>query len=74
VDVEKCFEFGWDVLEKCENSVLRVLVAESVEDEAIFGYEGITVSWNPISYSRLNTPRKRIKLKTKKAIAHRCCG
>jgi hypothetical protein len=74
MDVEKCFEFGWDVLEKRENSVLRMLVAESVENEDIFGYEGIAVSWNPISYSRLNTPRKRIKLKTKKAIAHRCCG
>jgi hypothetical protein len=74
MDVEKDFEFGWNILEKRENAVLRMLVPESVENEAVFGYEGITVSGNPISYSRLNTPRKRIKLKTKKAIAHRCCG
>jgi len=57
VDVEERFEFGGYVLEKRENSVLRVFVSESVEDEAIFGYEGIAVSENPISYSRLNTPR-----------------
>ena len=61
MDVEKCFEFGWDVLEKRENAVLRMLVAESVENEAVFGYEGITVGGNPISYSRLNTPRKKNK-------------
>jgi len=36
VDVEERFEFGWDVLEKCENSVVWVLVPESIEDEAVF--------------------------------------
>jgi hypothetical protein len=58
VDGKERFEFGWDVLEKRENSVLRVLVPESVENKAVFGYEGIAVSGNPFSYSRFNTPRK----------------
>jgi hypothetical protein len=45
--VEKLFELGWDVLEECENSVCWVLVSEGVEDEAFFGYEGVSVSGNP---------------------------
>jgi hypothetical protein len=57
VDVEKCFEFGWDVLEKRENSVVWVLVSESVENKAVFGYEAIAVSWNPICYCRFVAPR-----------------
>jgi hypothetical protein len=49
VDVEKLFELGWDILQERENSVVRVLVSESVEDETFFGYEGVSVSGNPIS-------------------------
>jgi hypothetical protein len=47
--MEKRLELGWDVLQERENSVVRVLVSESVEDETFFGYEGVSVSWNPIS-------------------------
>jgi hypothetical protein len=46
--VEKLFKLGWDVLEERENSFLRVLVAEGVEDEAFLGYEGVPVCRNPI--------------------------
>jgi hypothetical protein len=49
VNVEKLFEFGWDILQESENAVVRVLVAEGVEDEAFFGYEGVSVSGNPVS-------------------------
>jgi hypothetical protein len=69
VDVEERFEFGWDVFEKRENSVVGVLVSEGVEDEAVFGYERVAVGGNPFSHCRFNTPRKEWKLKTKKAIA-----
>jgi hypothetical protein len=69
LNVEERFEFGGDVLEKRENSVSGMLVAEGVEDEAVFGYERVSVSGNPFSYCRLNTPWKEWKLKTKKAIA-----
>ena len=70
MDVEKCFEFCWNVFEERENSVVWVLVAEGIEDEAFFGYEGVSVSWNPVSScSRFNAPRNRLKLKPKKAIA-----
>jgi hypothetical protein len=55
--VEKLFEFGWDVLEERENAVLRVLVAEGVEDEAFPGYERVSVCWNPICNCRFSTPR-----------------
>jgi hypothetical protein len=47
--MEKRLELGWDVLQEREDSVVRVLVSEGVEDEAFFGYEGVSVSWNPIS-------------------------
>jgi hypothetical protein len=36
VDVEKCFEFCWNVFEERENSVVWVLVPEGVEDETVF--------------------------------------
>jgi len=49
VDIEKCLELGWDVLQESENSVVRVLVAEGVEYEAVFGYESVAISWNPVS-------------------------
>ena len=49
VNVEKVFELGWDILQESENAVVRVLVAEGVEDEAFFGYEGVSVSGNPVS-------------------------
>jgi len=47
--MEKRLELGWGVLQERENSIVRVLVSESVEDETFFGYEGVSVSWNPIS-------------------------
>jgi len=47
--VEKLLELGWNILEESENSVVWVLVAEGVEDEAFFGYEGVSVSGNPVS-------------------------
>jgi hypothetical protein len=34
-----------------------VFVAEGVEDEAVFGYEGIAVSGKPISHCRFDAPR-----------------
>jgi len=46
-----------------------MLVAKSIEDESVFGYESISIHWSPFNFSRLNTPRKRVKLKIKKAIA-----
>jgi len=47
--VEEVFEVGWDVLEESENAVGWVLVAEGVEYEAVFGYEGVSVSGHPVS-------------------------
>jgi hypothetical protein len=47
--VEKLLELGWNILQESENSVGWVLVAEGVEDEAFFGYEGVSISWNPVS-------------------------
>jgi hypothetical protein len=44
VDAEERFEFGWNILEKSENTPFWMLVAESVEDEAFFGDEGVAVS------------------------------
>jgi len=55
--VEKRLELGRDVLQERENSVVRVLVPEGVENETVFGYEGISISGNPISYSRFDAPR-----------------
>jgi hypothetical protein len=49
VNVEKLFEFSWDILQESDNSVGWVFIAEGVEDEAFFGYEGVSVSWNPVS-------------------------
>jgi hypothetical protein len=48
-NVEKLLELSWNILEECENAVVWVLVAEGVEDEAFFGYEGVSVSGNPVS-------------------------
>jgi hypothetical protein len=47
--VEKLLELSWNILEESENSVAWMLVAEGVEDEAFFSYEGVSVSWNPVS-------------------------
>jgi hypothetical protein len=66
--VEESLELGGDVFEECENAVVWVLVPESVEDEAVFGYERVSVRGNPFNFSRFNTPRKRMKLKIKKAM------
>jgi len=55
--VEKRLELGWDILQERKNSLVGMLIPESVEDEAFFGYEGISISGNPISYSRFNAPR-----------------
>jgi hypothetical protein len=52
-------ELGGDVLEKRENPVDGMFIAEGVEDEAVFGYERVSVSRNPISRCRFNTPRKK---------------
>jgi hypothetical protein len=46
--MEKLSEFSWNILQKCENSVVWMLVAEGVEDKAFFGYEGVSVSGNPV--------------------------
>jgi ribosomal protein L11 methylase PrmA len=62
-------EICGDILEERENPVLRVFVPEDVEDEAVFGHERVSVRWNPLSHCRFETPRKRMKLKIKKAIA-----
>jgi len=72
--VEKLFELGWYILQESENSVVRVLVSESIENKTLFGYESISVSGNPISNSRFNAPRIEIKLKTKKSIAYYIFG
>jgi hypothetical protein len=55
--MEKRFERRGDVFEKRENSVLRVLVPEGVEDEAVFGYERVSVGGNPFNLCRFNAPR-----------------
>jgi hypothetical protein len=47
--VEKLLELSWNILEESENAVIWVLVAEGVEDEAFSGYEGVSVSGNPVS-------------------------
>jgi hypothetical protein len=49
VDVEKRLELGWDIFQERKNSLVGMLIPESVEDEAFFGYEGVSVSWNPVS-------------------------
>jgi hypothetical protein len=49
VNVEKLFELGWDILQESENSVVRVLVSESIENKTLFSYESISVSGNPTS-------------------------
>jgi len=67
--VEELLEFCGDVFEERENAVVWVFVPEGVEDEAVFGYESVSVRGNPFTCNRFNTPRKRVKLKTKKAIA-----
>jgi hypothetical protein len=69
LDVEERLEFGGDVLEERENPIIWMFVAESVEDEAVFGYERVSVGWNPFICCRFYTPRNEWRLKTKKAIA-----
>jgi hypothetical protein len=69
LNVEERLEFGGDVFEERENAVAGVLVPEGVEDEAVFGYERVSVRWEPFNFSRFNTPRKRMNLNTKKGIA-----
>jgi hypothetical protein len=54
--VEKRLELRRDVLQERENSLVWMLIPESVENKAFIGYEGISISRNPISYSRFNTP------------------
>jgi hypothetical protein len=68
LDVEEGLELGGDVFEERENPVVGMLVAESVEDETVFGYERVAVRGNPFNFSRFNTPRKRMMLKIKKAM------
>ncbi len=49
LNLEKFFERSWNVFEESENSVVWMCVSEGVEDKAFFGYESISVSWNPAS-------------------------
>jgi len=55
--MKKRLELGWDVLQERKNSFVGMLIPESVEDEAFLGYEGISISGNPISCSRFDAPR-----------------
>jgi hypothetical protein len=61
-------ELCGDVFKERENPVVWVFVPEGVEDEAVFGYERVSVRGNPFNFSRFNTPRKEWKLKIKKAM------
>jgi len=54
--VKKRLELGWNILQERKNSLVWMLIPESVENKAFIGYEGISISRNPISYSRFNTP------------------
>jgi hypothetical protein len=47
--MKKVLEFAGDVLKESEDPAFRVFVAKRVEYEAFFGYEGISISGNPIS-------------------------
>jgi hypothetical protein len=47
INVKKCLELGWDVLQERKNSLVWMLIPESVENKAFFGYEGISITWNP---------------------------
>jgi hypothetical protein len=47
--VEKLLELGWDILQESENSVVRVLVSESIENKTLFSYESISIGRNPTS-------------------------
>jgi hypothetical protein len=55
--VEESLVFGWDVLEERENCAFRMLVAKRVEDEAFYGYEGVSVCRNPVGWFRFDAPR-----------------
>ena len=66
--IEERLKLRGDVFEERENPVVGVLVAKSVEDEAVFGYKRVSVHRSPFNFSRVNTPRNRVKLKTKKAM------
>jgi hypothetical protein len=66
--IEESLELCGDVFEERENPVFGMLVPESVEDEAVFGYERVSVCGNPFNFSRFSTPRKELKLKIKKAM------
>ena len=69
MDVEERLEFGGDVLEERENPIIWMFVAEGVENEAVFGYERVSVGGKPSFRCRFYTPRNEWRLKTKKAIA-----
>jgi hypothetical protein len=49
VNVEELFELGWNVLQESKNSVVRVLVSESIENKTLFSYESISIGRNPTS-------------------------
>jgi hypothetical protein len=68
LNVEEGLELGRDVLEKRENPVVWMLVAEGVEDEAVFGYERVSVGGNPFCSFRFYAPRKEWKLNPKKLL------
>jgi hypothetical protein len=50
VDVEERFEFGWNVLEKSENTPFWMLVPERIKDEAFLRDERVAVSAVPVGY------------------------
>jgi hypothetical protein len=57
-NVEEVLVFGWNVLEKGEDAVVWVLVAESVHDEAVGGDKGVSIHRGPVfnyhKHARLN--------------------
>jgi hypothetical protein len=69
LNVEEGLELGGDVLEERENTVGGVLVAECIEDEAVFGNERVSVGGKPFCLCRFYTPGNEWRLRTKKAFA-----
>ena len=47
--IEESLVLGGDVFKECEDCSLRMLVTKRVEDKALFGYESVPVSGNPVS-------------------------
>ena len=57
MNVKKHLKSEGNVLQKGENPVVWMFISENVEYKALFGYEGISIGWNPIfGGDRLGTP------------------